>query len=368
VILNRKRAAGRLDDLLEGRGGVTGEHSDLRGLALLAQTLRDEASGWQLDPELAEAQLAQALRGDAPAELVAVAARRRQRPAGRRAMAVALVAAMLGTPTAVASARSVPGDALYPVKRTIERVRLGAARSAEAAATARLDLARERLGELRSLVRDGRRRELPAAAGRLRAAMDAAAEAVADARAEGVGATRLAALEGELGELTGAAGVALSEAQRAGPAGAPLPGPRPRTSPAPPPSGGPARVTPGRTPGPAPGAGAPPAGHAGKEKGKQKGKGKGKGDGKGKEKDEDDGDGKGKGRDGDRRKDRSGDRDDGGARDRREGTDRKGKGEHTSMEITVASVAATVTSSSSSSTVEAGSRSPRHFQEHSRRP
>ena len=76
----------------------------------------------------------------------------------RRRLATAAVAAVssLGVVGLVASSASaLPGDVLYPVKRTVEDVELALHRSDEARGTQRLELAAERLHEVRAVIADG---------------------------------------------------------------------------------------------------------------------------------------------------------------------------------------------------------------------
>ena len=183
----------RLDDLLSGHGGPVPE--ELAPLLRVAERLQDEVAPMRLDPGLAHAHLKLAL-GRTPG--------RRATPPGRafgwrRRIATALVAAMVATvPAVAASASSVPGDLLWPVKQAVEGVKLVAARSAEQLAATRVALAQERLDELERLLQDGRGDQVAAAAQRLREAIDQAAAALLVARDEGVDSTRLAALESRL--------------------------------------------------------------------------------------------------------------------------------------------------------------------------
>jgi hypothetical protein len=183
----------RLDDLLSGRGGPVPE--ELAPLLRVAERLQDELAPMRLDPGLAHDHLRLAL-GRTPG--------RRATPPGRafgwrRRVATALVAAMVATvPAVAASASSVPGDLLWPVKQAVEGVKLVAARSAEQLAATRVALAQERLDELERLLQDGRGDQVAGAAQRLREAIDQAAAALLVARDEGVDSTRLAALESRL--------------------------------------------------------------------------------------------------------------------------------------------------------------------------
>jgi hypothetical protein len=83
---------------------------------------------------------------------VAAPSRGRRRLAGLAAAA----ASSLGVVGLVAgSASALPGDVLYPVKRTVETVELSLHRSDEARGQQRLAMASERLDEVRALLADG---------------------------------------------------------------------------------------------------------------------------------------------------------------------------------------------------------------------
>ena len=93
----------------------------------------------------------------APARTAAVGAARQRVPAGgvppaprRRHFVLAGLVAItiaLGTATSVASSAALPGDLLYPVKRSTEDARLLVTQGRADRGAAELDLARERLGE-----------------------------------------------------------------------------------------------------------------------------------------------------------------------------------------------------------------------------
>lgn len=105
-------------------------------------------------------------RSLAPARSAASAARARPgvvvgaAPAPRRRRSLVLAglvasAVALGTATSVASSAALPGDLLYPVKRSAEGARLFVPRSEASRGAAELDLARERLGESWRLAASG---------------------------------------------------------------------------------------------------------------------------------------------------------------------------------------------------------------------
>jgi hypothetical protein len=62
--------------------------------------------------------------------------------------------------TSVAAQSSIPGDALYSVKTTIEQTRLGLAQDAGNRAQMRMSFAEQRLEEIRQLIQEGRYREI----------------------------------------------------------------------------------------------------------------------------------------------------------------------------------------------------------------
>lgn len=97
----------------------------------------------------------------------------------RRVAAFALAAALVLTPLVVLSARTLPGEPLYPVKLTVENARLTAARwSPNRAADERTRIARTRLGELDRLVGAGRVDQIPTAISALDGAVAAAQRAI----------------------------------------------------------------------------------------------------------------------------------------------------------------------------------------------
>jgi hypothetical protein len=117
----------------------------------------------------------------------------------RRVAAVALAAALLLIPVTIASGRSLPGQPLYPVKLSVEDVRLAAlAWSPAGSARERLRIADVRLDELSRLVDGGRVGRVPDAVLSLRAAVDGAAQAVDQASLQEVDSDRSVALRQDL--------------------------------------------------------------------------------------------------------------------------------------------------------------------------
>jgi hypothetical protein len=79
---------------------------------------------------------------------------------------IVVVAALLigGISIAKAAAQAaIPGDALYPVKTTIEQTRLTLAQDAGDRAEMRMTFAEQRLGEITALINEGRYREVSSA-------------------------------------------------------------------------------------------------------------------------------------------------------------------------------------------------------------
>jgi hypothetical protein len=182
-----------LDAWLDGRLGEV--PLGCEELAAVATTLRAEATSPQLDPALAGRHIRRALGRPkhGPAS---------DRRAWRRRLTVGVaLALLLAVPAAVASGSSLPGEPLYGVKQLGANVRLLVARSSEARAKARVDLAATRLSELEALVAVGRTRQVPGAVEHLRDAVARAGHALATARADGDDATRITALESRLAAI-----------------------------------------------------------------------------------------------------------------------------------------------------------------------
>ncbi|HEV8374367.1 MAG TPA: DUF5667 domain-containing protein, partial [Actinomycetota bacterium] len=152
-----------LDVLLDGRLGEVSE--DLAPLLQAADELRAELAAFELDPEVADRHLERLLNGDAPAAVVPLPTRRAPRDGWRRRVAaVALAAALVLAPATIASASSLPGDTLYPVKLAVEKIRLATAMwSSTREAGERTRVADERLEELNRLVDLSRFSQVPPA-------------------------------------------------------------------------------------------------------------------------------------------------------------------------------------------------------------
>jgi hypothetical protein len=120
----------------------------------------------------------------------------------RRVAAIALAAALLLIPATIASGRSLPGQPLYPVKLSVEDVRLAAlAWSPGGAARERLRIADVRLDELSRLADGGQVGRVPDAVLSLRAAVDDAAQAVDQASLQEVDSDRSVALRQSLSNV-----------------------------------------------------------------------------------------------------------------------------------------------------------------------
>jgi Domain of unknown function (DUF5667) len=199
----------RLDALLDGRPGEVTD--DLAPLLAAAEALRAELADLELDPEVANRHLEQAL--DRPAPVVTLPVRKAGGGLRRRVAAVALAAALVLVPATMASASALPGQALYPVKLAVEQVRLATVQwSAALEAQVRTRVAARRLQELDRLVKRRMFQQVPSAIRRLDRAVVAARAAVEDAVEEGVDSELVAvarrltevqeAQRGELVELT----------------------------------------------------------------------------------------------------------------------------------------------------------------------
>jgi hypothetical protein len=179
----------RLDALLDGRPGEVTD--DLAPLLAAAEALRIELADFELDPEVVDRHIEQAL--DRPATVVALPVRKVGGGVGggvlrRRLAAVGLAAALLLVPATAASAASssaLPGQALYPVKLAVEQFRLAAVQqSPTREAQERAKLAANRLAELNRLVELRMFSQVPPTIRALDKAVEAANVAMVEAAAE----------------------------------------------------------------------------------------------------------------------------------------------------------------------------------------
>jgi Domain of unknown function (DUF5667) len=194
----------RLDALLDGRPGEVTD--DLAPLLAAAEALRADLADLELDPEVVDRHIEQAL--DRPATVVPLPVRKVGAGGSvlrRRLAAAGLAAALVLVPATAASAASadaLPGQALYPVKRAVEQFRLAAVQwSPTREAQERAKLAARRLEELDKLVQLRMFSQVPPAIRALDKAVAAAEEAVAEA-AEAEGADVAPELVAVLDTLT----------------------------------------------------------------------------------------------------------------------------------------------------------------------
>jgi Domain of unknown function (DUF5667) len=176
----------RLDALLDGRPGEVTD--DLAPLLAAAEALRAELADLELDPEVVDRHLEQAL--DRPATVVTLPVHRRHGGSvlRRRLAAAALAAALLLVPATAASAASssaLPGQALYPLKLAVEQFRLATVQwSPTREAQERARVAARRLAELDKLVELKMFRQVPPAIRALDKAVAAANVAIVEAAKE----------------------------------------------------------------------------------------------------------------------------------------------------------------------------------------
>ncbi len=219
-----------LDALLDAPPGDSGRVSaELRPLVAVATALRAELATVVVDPGVARRHLSHAIGMPrlAPLQLAGAghhssgngsvlrigtdvplrpAARPTSKPEPsplrRRVAAIALAAALLLIPATILSGRSLPGQPLYPVKLSVEEVRLTALGwSPAGAASERLRIADVRLHELSQLADSGQVKRVPDAVLSLRAAVDSAAQAVDQASLQELDADRAVALRQNLWQV-----------------------------------------------------------------------------------------------------------------------------------------------------------------------
>jgi hypothetical protein len=195
------RADEELDVVLDGHRHLFA--SELGPAVEAARLLGAELRSIEIAPDVAERHIAMAL-----ARARHTAIRARWRKMTRTAVAVAAAAALIVAPATLAGA-ALPGEPLYPLKRSIEVADLAFAFSPVSEARAHTRIAAERLSELHELIRKGRAEQIPAAMIALTEAMiDANAAVFRALQAEGpTGATTAAAAQlddvrtGTIGEL-----------------------------------------------------------------------------------------------------------------------------------------------------------------------
>jgi hypothetical protein len=219
-----------LDALLDAPPSDSGRVSaELRPLVAVATALRAELATVVVDPGVARRHLSHAIgmprlaplqlagaghggsgNGSGPRIGTDVPVRPRMRPTPkrqpsplrRRVAAIALAAALLLIPVTILSGRSLPGQPLYPVKLSVEDVRLAALGwSPAGTARERLRIADVRLAELTQLADSGQVERVPDAVLSLRAAVDSAAQAVDQAWLQDLDSDRAVALRQDLDEV-----------------------------------------------------------------------------------------------------------------------------------------------------------------------
>lgn len=103
----------------------------------------------------------------------------RLRPALAAAMlALVLIALVAGPPIAAAAQVALPGDMLYPIKTSLENVRLAMVFNTEARVQLRIQLVQTRVGEIMALAEEGRFEDIPVAVAGLEAQVVATVEDV----------------------------------------------------------------------------------------------------------------------------------------------------------------------------------------------
>jgi Domain of unknown function (DUF5667) len=173
-----------LDALLDGRPVELTD--ELAPLAEAANELRVELAGLRLDPEVVDRHLEQVLHGSAPVVRLPVRGQASGWELRRRMVAVALAAALVLAPATIASAASLPGQAMYPFKLAIEQLRIASVQwSPPREAGERTRVAQERLEELNRLVELKMFNQIATAVSALDKAVLDAQAAVSEAGQEG---------------------------------------------------------------------------------------------------------------------------------------------------------------------------------------
>jgi hypothetical protein len=214
-----------LDALLDAPAGGPDRYvsAELAPLVAVATPLRAELATVTLDPGVERRHLRHAIGtsrlapitfsangtgrriGSNVAQRQPVNSATRQSSASRlrrRIAAAALAAALLLIPATMASGNALPGQPLYPVKLSVEEVRLTALGwSPTATARERMRIADVRLSELTSLANARQMDRVPDAILSLRSSVDAAAQAVDQASLQELDDKRAVALRQDLVEV-----------------------------------------------------------------------------------------------------------------------------------------------------------------------
>ncbi len=159
-ILGGHRRADQFAAVVDGRTPADHISSDLRPLADLVEELRSEeapAPRRDFSVALREQLMVEAQTALTPVSPLALPPRRGDRARQRRLTAAAAVFTLVGGSAGLAAAaeESLPGDALYPIKRGIEDVRLGVQSEPADKGRSYLDQAEERLDEAAQMVETG---------------------------------------------------------------------------------------------------------------------------------------------------------------------------------------------------------------------
>ncbi len=154
-LLTARRRAEELDHALEGDGGNLDPslQAPLRA-AVLLRAREPVSPGSDFESELRAALVAEV---ESAFEPVVTAMPQRPRHRGRRLVAAASALVIVGAGTGVATAaqQALPGDLLYPVKRSLESVQLSIARGNFSRGGEYLDEASTRLDEVAGLADRG---------------------------------------------------------------------------------------------------------------------------------------------------------------------------------------------------------------------
>jgi Domain of unknown function (DUF5667) len=179
-----------LDALLDGRSVELTD--ELVPLVEAADALWVELATYELDPEVADRNLARILEGSTA--VVALPARGYVNGWRRRMAAAVLAAALVLGPATMASAAALPGQAMYPLKLAIEQLRLASVQWSPAReADQRIRIAGERLEELDQIVNLGMDAQVPEAVRAVDRAVLAATRAVQEASMDDADVTKMAA-------------------------------------------------------------------------------------------------------------------------------------------------------------------------------
>ena len=178
-----------LDALLDGRSVELTD--ELVPLVKAADALWVELATYELDPEVADRQLARILEDSAT--VAALPAHGYVNGWRRRMAAVVLAAALVLAPATMASAAALPGQAMYPLKLAIEQLRLASVQWSPAReAGQRIRIADERLEELDQIVNLRMDAQVPDAVRAVDRAVMAATRAVQEAWMDGADVTKAA--------------------------------------------------------------------------------------------------------------------------------------------------------------------------------